>query len=315
MRIAVMGSRRRRRLLRREARAGGPRRHVHRARPASRRDARARPRGRERARRHARSRRRKRHRRSGVARRRSTSCCSASSCGTPRARRRRSRRCVATGGVVDSVPERRREHRACSARRSARQRVMGGVAYIAATIARAGRHRAHRHDGAAALRRGSPAQQPSGARRLLAACQRAGIDAELSADIRRALWEKFVLPGGAVGHARRVARQPLGVHPRRSRSARDVRGGDARGVDASAARSGVALADDFVARQMAFARRAAGGDDARRCRTISTAGNRLEAPWLSGAVARDGEATRASRRPSTRRSYAALKPYCRRRAR
>ena len=71
------------------------------------------------------------------------------------------------------------------------ERVMGGVAQIAATIAEPG---VISHTGTMArLRFGVvlPAQQPA-AEALLAACTGAGIDAELVADIRRALWEKFV---------------------------------------------------------------------------------------------------------------------------
>ena len=68
--------------------------------------------------------------------------------------------------------------------------VMGGVAYIAATIAEPG---VIAHTGTMARLRVGPvlAAQRSVAEALLAACQGAGIDAELSADIRRAIWEKF----------------------------------------------------------------------------------------------------------------------------
>ena len=136
--------------------------------------------------------------------------CSASSCGTSRARRAQIRPLLASGGVVDSVPERHRAHRADLARVARRDRVLGGIAYIAATIARAGRHRAHRDDGAPALRRRSTARAAARGRSVRASVPGAGIDAELSADIRRALWEKFVLPVGAVGRDG-VARQPIGV--------------------------------------------------------------------------------------------------------
>jgi 2-dehydropantoate 2-reductase len=62
---------------------------------------------------------------------------------------------------------------------------------------------------------------------------------------------------------------------------------------------GIALADDFAARQLAFL-------DSLPAQMRSSmlndlvAGNRLEAPWLSGAVARMA-ANRASPRPSARR--------------
>src|SRR5262249_6581289 len=69
--------------------------------------------------------------------------------------------------------------------------VMGGAAYIAAKIAEPG---VIAHTGTLAqLRFGTvlPAQQPA-AEALLAACKRAGVDAEIVADIRQALWMKFV---------------------------------------------------------------------------------------------------------------------------
>ena len=70
------------------------------------------------------------------------------------------------------------------------QAVMGGVCYIATAIARPG---VIRHTGK--LQRllfgeydGIPSAR---AEALLDACKRAGINAELSADIRREIWEKF----------------------------------------------------------------------------------------------------------------------------
>src|SRR5437879_4357391 len=69
--------------------------------------------------------------------------------------------------------------------------VMGGVAYIGAGIARPG---VIRHTGT--IQRlvfgefdGSLSERAAA---LLEACTRAGIDAEISADVRRAIWEKFV---------------------------------------------------------------------------------------------------------------------------
>jgi 2-dehydropantoate 2-reductase len=183
--------------------------------------------------------------------------------------------------------------------------VMGGAAYIAATIAEPG---VIAHTGTMARLRFGPvtAAQRSVAETLLAACQGAGIDAELSADIRRAIWEKFAFLAAFSGMTS-VSRQPLGV----------VRGDpDSRAALESAIREAwtlaraceIALADDYVAQQMKFA----DGLPAEMKSSMQndlTAGNRLEAPWLCGAVARmAAEAGVAA--PVNATLYAALKPYC-----
>ena len=160
---------------------------------------------------------------------------------------------------------------------------MGGVAYIAATIARAraSSRTPERWRGCASARC-SPAQQPA-AEALLAACKGAGIEAELSADIRRALWEKFAFLAAFSGLTS-VARQPMGV----LRGDPDLRAtleAAMREAWAVGRAKGIALADDFVAQQMKFAD---GLPAEMRSSMLNdlVAGNRLEAPWLCGAVAR-----------------------------
>ena len=183
--------------------------------------------------------------------------------------------------------------------------VMGGAAYIAATIREPG---LIAHTGTMArLRFGitQPAQQPA-AEALLAACQGAGIDAALVADIHRALWEKFVFLAAMSGLTS-VARQPVGV----------LRGDpDSRATWAAAMREacavgrarGIALADDFDLQQMEFA----DGLPAEMRSSMQNdlaAGNRLEAPWLCGAVARMAREGGIDA-PVNATLYAALKPYC-----
>ena len=71
---------------------------------------------------------------------------------------------------------------------------------------------------------------------------------------------------------------------------------------------GVGLADDFVAQQMKFA----DGLPAEMKSSMQNdlaAGNRLEAPWLCGAVARMAAAAGIPA-PVNSTLYAALKPYC-----
>jgi 2-dehydropantoate 2-reductase len=183
--------------------------------------------------------------------------------------------------------------------------VMGGVAYIAATIAEPG---VIVHTGTMARLRFGPVlpTQQSAANALLTACKSAGIEAEVSADIRRALWEKFVFLAAFSGMTS-VCRQPLGV----------VRGDtDARAALEAAIREvwtlgralGIRLADDFVAEQMKFA----DGLPAEMKSSMQNdlaAGNRLEAPWLCGGVTRMATAAGLVA-PVNATLYAALKPYC-----
>jgi len=185
------------------------------------------------------------------------------------------------------------------------ERVMGGVAYIAATIAEPG---VIAHTGTMARLRFGPVveAQRGVAEALFAACQEAGIDAELSTDIRRAIWEKFAFLAAFSGLTS-VSRQPIGVL---------LADPDSRATLETAIREvwnvarvrGIALADDFVARQMKFA----DGLPAQMRSSMQNdlaAGNRLEAPWLCGAVARMAAEERLAA-PVNATLYAALKPYC-----
>jgi len=184
-------------------------------------------------------------------------------------------------------------------------RVMGGVAYIAATIGEPG---VIAHTGTMARLRFGPIEpsQRKTAEALLASCQGAGIDAELSNDIRRALWEKFAFLSAFSGLTS-VARQPLGV----------LRGDpDLRATLEAAIREtwsvgrakGVALTDDFVTQQMKFTDGLPAQMKSSMLNDLE-AGNRIEAPWLAGAVARMGSAMGIAT-PVNATLFAALKPYC-----
>jgi len=185
------------------------------------------------------------------------------------------------------------------------ERVMGGVAQIAATIAEPG---VISHTGTMARLRFGPvltAQRPA-ADALLAACKGAGIDAELVADVRRALWEKFVFLAAFSG-VTSVARQPIGV----LRADPDLRAtfeAAMREAWAVGRAQGVALADDFVAQQMKFADGLPAPMKSSMLNDL-VAGNRLEAPWLCGAVAHMATAAGITA-PVNATLYAALKPYC-----
>ncbi len=185
------------------------------------------------------------------------------------------------------------------------EQVMGGVAYIAAKIAEAG---VIVHTGTMARLVFGPVlatQRPS-ADSLLAACKGAGINAEIAADIRKALWTKFVFLVALSGMTS-ATRQPIGT----IRADADMRATFEAAMreawELGRAR-GIALPDDLVAEQMRFGDGLPAEMKASMLHDLD-AGNRLEAPWLSGAVARMAkEAGLAA--PVNATLYAAVKPYC-----
>src|SRR5260370_32351635 len=126
---------------------------------------------------------------------------------------------------------------------------MGGVAYIAATIAEPG---VILHTGQMArLRFGAVLREQEGvARSFLEACTGAGIDAEQVADIRRALWEKFVFLSAMSG-VTGATRQPIGV----IRADPDLRAVLERAMPKAvivAHARGIALPDAFVQTKLTF---------------------------------------------------------------
>ena len=183
-------------------------------------------------------------------------------------------------------------------------RVAGGIAYIAATIREVGVI-AHTGTMARLVVGAFEGGNASAAAAFRDACVAAGVDAALSADIRRALWEKFCFLAAMSG-VTSLARQPIGF-------VRDD--ADLRAAFAAAVREawsvgrvhGAGLPDEYPARQLAFL-------DSLPAQMRSSmlndlvAGNRLEAPWLSGAVARMA-ADSGVAAPVSATIYAALKPY------
>ena len=140
---------------------------------------------------------------------------------------------------------------------------------------------------------------------FVAAGRRAGIDIDRVDDIRRALWEKFVFLAALSGTAC-LARQNVGV----IRGDPDLRAtlqAAMTEIWTVARKRGIALADDYVERTMAFVD---GLHPAMRPSLLLdlTEGRRLEAPWLSGAAVRMA-AECGIEVPVVRTLYAALKPY------
>jgi 2-dehydropantoate 2-reductase len=185
------------------------------------------------------------------------------------------------------------------------RQVRGGVAYIAARIGEPG---VIAHTGTMARLRFGPVlpEQQAAAERLLAACKGSGIEAELVADIRQALWTKFAFLVALSGMTA-AARQPIGV----IRADPDMRAAFEAAIREAcdlARTKGIELGADFVASQMSFADGLPQQMKASMLHDLE-AGGRLEAPWLSGAVARMArEAGGAA--PVNATLYAAVKPYC-----
>lgn len=164
--------------------------------------------------------------------------------------------------------------------------VMGGVAYVATQLARPGvihqvgtmqRLLFGEYDGARSAR----------AEALLDALLRAGIKAELSADIRRTLWEKYTFLVGLSGTTTtmRTTIGPIRGNPRARAFLHEL----FKEVVAVGRAQGVALPADYADDRLAFA------DTVPATMTSSMhhdleRGNPLEVEWLSGGVVTLGAA-------------------------
>jgi len=165
--------------------------------------------------------------------------------------------------------------------------VMGGLCYIAATIARPGviSHTGTmqkivfgEYDGTRSAR----------AEALLEACRRGGIDTELSPDIRKAIWEKFVFLVGlsATTTTVRLPIGPIRKNPRTRQFLLDVM----REAVAVGRAKDVALSVEYAEDRLAFC----DGLPAEMTSSMHNdleRGNRLEVGWLSGAVVELGQAS------------------------
>lgn len=162
--------------------------------------------------------------------------------------------------------------------------VMGGVCYIAASIAEPGviRHAGTmqrlvfgEHDGHASTR----------ALAFLAACHAAGINAEISTDIRLAIWEKFVFLVGFSGCTSAIgsAIGPIRKHPQTRALLLDAM----REVVAVGRAEGVSLDAQFADQRLAFCDTLPAEMSSSMHHDLQR-GSRLELEWLSGEVVRRG---------------------------
>jgi 2-dehydropantoate 2-reductase len=158
--------------------------------------------------------------------------------------------------------------------------IIGGVAYVASTISQPGviartgpleRLVMGEFDGSLSAR----------VRAFYEAALAGGINADISEDITRATWEKFVFLVGLSATTTTIGLPigPIRSDPQTRTFLLDVM----REVVAVARAHGVALPDDYAEQRLEFA------DSVSPEMTSSMAhdlahGNRLELPWLSGAV-------------------------------
>lgn len=179
-----------------------------------------------------------------------------------------------------------------------------GTAHIPAKIAEPG---VIEHAGGFAALRFGPlqaAQRPA-LEAFAAACARAKVQAELVGDIRRAMWEKFVFLVG-MSSLTALTRLPIAV----VRADAELRRLLQQVMDETAALAraeGIALDDDFVAKQMSLIDGLPAQAKASMANDLD-AGRPLELPWLAGAVVR--RSARVGLQASANRFIAAaLGPY------
>ncbi len=183
-------------------------------------------------------------------------------------------------------------------------KVVGGVAYIAAVIDAPG---VIRHTGTMARLAFGEADGLVSPRveRFLATCRKAGIDAEIPAHIAVAQWRKFALLAATSGWTS-LTRRPMGV----IRSDPEIRAGLRNAIAEVVAvgrAGGVALEPADVEATLALIDRLPAEMKTSMQQDLER-GNRLEAPWLSGAVSRLGREAGVPT-PTHDTIYAGLKPY------
>jgi 2-dehydropantoate 2-reductase len=164
--------------------------------------------------------------------------------------------------------------------------VMGGVGYVATTISKPGVIRQTgtmqrivlgEYDGRSSER----------ALFLHEALRKAGVNAELSGDVRRAIWEKFVflVALSATTTAMRSTIGPIRENPRTRAFLLQIM----REAVAVGRTHGVALPEDYAESRLAFAD-GLPADMTSSMHHDLERGNRLELEWLSGGVVQLGRA-------------------------
>lgn len=182
--------------------------------------------------------------------------------------------------------------------------VLGGVAYIQAMIAEPGVI-AHTGRNQRLVFGEYGGARTGRVEAFGAACVAAGIDAEVSDSIERAIWEKFVFLVALSGTTS-LFREPIGVI-RDDPAKRALLVDAMRETMAVGIAKGVPLRDGFVEDRLAFCDTLP-PTMSSSMRTDLERGNRLELPWLSGAVVTMGAAL-GIETPANRRIADGLAPF------
>lgn len=183
------------------------------------------------------------------------------------------------------------------------RRLLGGVAFVGSGIASPG---VIRHVGT--MQRVVVGERDGGssarAERLRDALQRGGVTAEVSDDIERMVWEKFVFLVG-FSAATSLMRKPLGPI-RKDPKGRELLLGAMRETAALARARGIGLEEGHARRRLEFVDQLPADMTSSMHHDLEQ-GNRLELDWLSGAVVRFGRDADIPT-PVNQTVYAALLP-------
>lgn len=182
------------------------------------------------------------------------------------------------------------------------EHVMGGLAQIAAVISAPG---VIKHTGTMArvVFGELGGQRTPRTETLLDAMRAAGIEAEISDDIERAIWEKFVFLVAFSG-VTSVTRQSIGAL-REDPETRSLLRSAMRETVAVARAQGIDIDEGFVENRLQWIDQLPAEMTSSMAEDLGR-GNRLELDWLSGAVVRMGREHNVPT-PTNAFMYAALK--------
>lgn len=190
------------------------------------------------------------------------------------------------------------------ARTLGERHAVGGVAYISAHIDSPGT--IVHHGTKARISFGEMAGGESARlQELLAHCENAGLDAKLSSDITRDIWAKFVMLtplAGATAFYRKGIGEILA-----SAEGREMHNGLMHETAEVARSKGIALSPDLEEKLIAATKALPGATKASMAIDLER-GNRLELPWLNGAVSRLGREVGVVT-PNHDRVVEALEPF------
>lgn len=183
--------------------------------------------------------------------------------------------------------------------------VLGGLTYVGGSIEAPGVVAQRGNTGELIFGELEGGKSPR-AERVLSALRQAGLDSTLEADIRRKMWEKFIVIC-ATGGVLALLRQPFGPIFTSPEASQLMRGAmeEAYGL---ARASGIDLPNETVDRLLEFLRSNVNPAAQSSMLQDLRAGRRLELEYLNGAAVRIGRQLGVDT-PINFVIYAALKPY------